>query len=271
MKKKVLIFVLVLGVVFAVIAIPIIINELYLINSGYITVWEGADVLAFYGALLGAIGTVVLGLVAWRQNERLLRLEETKYNLELRPFIILTDWKISSFNIQEILSNPSHANIVSQYLVVGDIHKADFQIFLTFTNTTDSFLTAEYLKSEYINNHKSTGWEVASIYSLNSKMRIHSNASDEICLLGTKSSLSENFREGVIKISFLMENRIGDRYVEEFDLSGEIFDAKNIFGNAFLYIKADNYRVFPADEVNRTIVKEDEERHNEKTENAHAE
>lgn len=255
MKKKVLIFVLVLGVVFAVIAIPIIINELYLINAGYITVWEGADVLAFYGALLGAIGTVVLGLVAWRQNERLLRLEETKYNLEMRPFIILTDWKVSSFSVQDILANPSEAKLAPCYLAVGDIYKADLQIFITFTNTTDSFLTAEYHRSEYISNQESTSWSRAAIGSLNSKLRIQPNASADICLLGTKDSLMETFEKGEIKTYFFMENRIGEKYVEEFVFSGQFFAMRDIFGNALVHLIAKEYSVYRFDDTDSLVSK----------------
>ena len=44
--------------------IPIIINEIYKIDQGYITLWEAKDVLSFYGSFLSFIGTVVLGLIA---------------------------------------------------------------------------------------------------------------------------------------------------------------------------------------------------------------
>ena len=79
MKKSTkLIIVFVLLVVFLLFVIPIIINELFKINDGYLTVWSGADVLSFYGAALSAIGAIVLGIVAWKQNERLVKLEEDK-------------------------------------------------------------------------------------------------------------------------------------------------------------------------------------------------
>ncbi|WP_294458498.1 hypothetical protein [uncultured Allofournierella sp.] len=254
MKKKVLIFVLVLGVVFAVIAIPIIINELYLINSGYITVWEGADVLAFYGALLGAIGTVVLGLVAWRQNERLLKLEETKYNLEIRPFVILTDWKVSPFDIRDTLERFSNGKIDPCYIDTGDLEHADFQVFLTFTNTTDSFVTAKYYKSEYVKTKEDTGWQPAAIFSLNLKMRMQPNENGEICLLGTRDSLNNAFKAGIIKIYFLMENRLGDKYLEEFHFGGRFLGGKDLLGNELITITANNYKVYPSHEPDLIFV-----------------
>ena len=38
---------------------PTIINELYKSNSGYITLWDAADVLAYYGAILQAVFSMV--------------------------------------------------------------------------------------------------------------------------------------------------------------------------------------------------------------------
>ena len=49
----------ILGVIFLVVGVPIIINELYKSNSGYRTVWNAADVLSYYGALCGLGVTIV--------------------------------------------------------------------------------------------------------------------------------------------------------------------------------------------------------------------
>lgn len=58
-----------------VILVPFLINESYkttLIpeSSKYITEWSAADVLAYYGAALSFLGTVVLGALAFWQNEK---------------------------------------------------------------------------------------------------------------------------------------------------------------------------------------------------------
>lgn len=39
----------------AVIGGPIIINECYKGDSGYITIWSAADTLSYYGTVLGAL------------------------------------------------------------------------------------------------------------------------------------------------------------------------------------------------------------------------
>ena len=69
-----------------ILIIPIIINELYKKNEGYITIWGAADVLSFYGSFLSFAGTVILGLVAvWQNNKaselniKLQRLQQAQY------------------------------------------------------------------------------------------------------------------------------------------------------------------------------------------------
>lgn len=53
--------------------VPVIINELYLYGqntgSGYVTIWEAADTLAFFGSFLSFVGPAVLGAVALFQAE----------------------------------------------------------------------------------------------------------------------------------------------------------------------------------------------------------
>lgn len=60
MKKRMIIIIAVLlCVLLLVVGVPIIINECYK-TGGYITLWNAADVLAYYGAILGAIVSAVL-------------------------------------------------------------------------------------------------------------------------------------------------------------------------------------------------------------------
>lgn len=59
-KKKILIILMVIALLtFIMIGIPVIINELYKNNRGYLTLWGADDVLSFYGTILGAIGGIV--------------------------------------------------------------------------------------------------------------------------------------------------------------------------------------------------------------------
>ena len=58
MSKRTRVY-LILGAIFFIIGIPVIINECYKANSGYITVWDGSDVLGYYGTILGAVIAVI--------------------------------------------------------------------------------------------------------------------------------------------------------------------------------------------------------------------
>lgn len=62
--------------------IPIIINELYKIGRGYVTMWGAADVLSFYGSFLSFLGTVILGIVAFWQNHKAHKLNEDFQKLQ---------------------------------------------------------------------------------------------------------------------------------------------------------------------------------------------
>lgn len=54
-KNVILILLAIIVILILLFGIPILINECYKANCGYITVWDGADVLGYYGAILGSI------------------------------------------------------------------------------------------------------------------------------------------------------------------------------------------------------------------------
>ena len=71
---------------FLIVGIPVIINECYKANSGYLTVWSGADVLGYYGSILGsaiAAITLVVTIVFTKkqiQRDSYLKSEEEKWD-----------------------------------------------------------------------------------------------------------------------------------------------------------------------------------------------
>ena len=50
---------LVIGALAAIVGVPIIINECYKANSGYMTIWGAADVLSYYGTIIAAAGAAI--------------------------------------------------------------------------------------------------------------------------------------------------------------------------------------------------------------------
>ena len=94
-KKIILLVILILVMAFV---IPVIINEFYKTGQGYITVWSGADVLAFYGAIISAIGSIVLGIIAWQQNNRIVKIEEQTFLTNNVSAVMLNEIKIKGTN-----------------------------------------------------------------------------------------------------------------------------------------------------------------------------
>lgn len=74
-----------LAVIVFVVGIPIIINECYKTNSGYMTMWGAADVLSYYGTILGvlvAAATIVVTISFTQkqiQRESVLKTETEKW------------------------------------------------------------------------------------------------------------------------------------------------------------------------------------------------
>ena len=73
-KPRVKWFLFVLALLAVVIGIPVIINESYKANSGYMTIWGAADALSYYGTILGAlvaVATVVVTILfTYKQIQR---------------------------------------------------------------------------------------------------------------------------------------------------------------------------------------------------------
>lgn len=75
-----------LFVLFLVVGVPIIINEAYKANKGYLTVWGGPEVLSYYGTLLGAAATIIALFATIRftrrqiTSERYVRNTQNKWN-----------------------------------------------------------------------------------------------------------------------------------------------------------------------------------------------
>ena len=75
----------IIAAIFLIAGFPIIINECYKVNCWYITVWDGADVLGYYGAILGsiiAVATLVITIVFTKkqiQRDSFLKNENEKW------------------------------------------------------------------------------------------------------------------------------------------------------------------------------------------------
>ena len=113
-------------VAFLLIGVPIIINEYYKSNNGYVTVWNGADVLGYYGTVLGTIiavaslGITILFTRKQLKRESVIKNESEKWHqLKLVFLEILDDinpMKILRDVMDNGLTDPTKAiNILQRY------------------------------------------------------------------------------------------------------------------------------------------------------------
>ena len=73
-----------------IVGVPIIINECYKTNSGYMTIWGAADALAYYGAIIASIGAalgVFVSIKAATKNYR------DDVRARVMPFIAVTPFE----------------------------------------------------------------------------------------------------------------------------------------------------------------------------------
>lgn len=74
-------------VVTLTLGIVIVIKALYRAENGYITHWQPADILAFYGSYLSFFGTIFLGAVAICQNKKAQDLNQQLQKLQQAQYI----------------------------------------------------------------------------------------------------------------------------------------------------------------------------------------
>ena len=97
----------IIAAIFLIVGIPIIINECYKANCGYITVWDGADVLGYYGAILGsiiAVTTLAITIIFTKkqiQRDSFLKNENEKWD-RLKAIFMQT---LSDINPMRVLKD----------------------------------------------------------------------------------------------------------------------------------------------------------------------
>ena len=126
LKKVVKIVIVFIIIIFLVFGIPIIINECYKVDSGYITMWDASAMLGYYGSILGTSITVItlVATISFTkkqiQRESYLKMENEKWNklktvfldilTNINPIVVLKDVMYNGF------INPTKTiNILQRY------------------------------------------------------------------------------------------------------------------------------------------------------------
>lgn len=110
MKKKQLIWIGVATCASILIAIILsfVLNVLFKVHSDGIfsAEWKAGDALNYAASIFGAVGTIVLGYVAYKQNDKLQKMEDNNYIANYSSMIILNTISINQVNKVMTRINP---------------------------------------------------------------------------------------------------------------------------------------------------------------------
>lgn len=169
--------------------------------------WEAGD-------LISIVGTLTLGFISIKQSEKanamsmqLMYIEKERHKLEVRPFVMITDWSADIVKDTKILYNFSD----KKYIQVGDWESPQeaLALSLKFQNTTGSTLTLQY----YSGSHFTTN---CKINLSNPKLILGPGESGEFSFFATPEFLSK-LAGKTIQWDFLLENRFYEKYHETFN------------------------------------------------------
>lgn len=130
MKKKQLILIGIATVLVSV-TLAFILNLLFKIHSMGIfsAEWEAGDALNYIASIFGAVGTVILGYVAYKQNDRLQEMENNNYIANYSSMILM-----DNIFIKQKADIPVNWNLHSEQ-IIKDIDLKDTSSFVGYKVT----------------------------------------------------------------------------------------------------------------------------------------
>lgn len=223
-----------------ILGIPILINESYMTNDGYVTLWGAKEVLSFYGAILSFLGTIFLGVIAIYQNQRALKINKRLMDLEShknKPLMILNSWHSTygKYNRQPTIKEV-YCNIDE------DLKLNDECLFfiLSFINSGNHFASFEFIDQLNVIKEGVLKKQWQCSYTEHQNCTIYLKAEEEgrLVLCGKKEFFSD-LTGSRIKFNLKLENHMGERYDETFTLNIMAFDISR--PEPFISLKPYNY------------------------------
>lgn len=196
------------------------------------TDFNAADILAFLGNYISALGTIILGWIAIKQadesndiNERVEKLEKIKYAEDHKP-VILIDWVK--------LHDTSYNNIACKVGFDGKLH------YINVKDVNNINEDRQCIELHFINTGKSGVYncKLKKITSYPDELTLHPNTlgvADSPFVLSPNESLKfnlyvyENIVERFatrklekIKLEFSCVNDFNEKYILSFDIEGAV-------------------------------------------------
>lgn len=113
MNKKQLIRMSVV-IIFIAILVAFVLNLLFKIHTNglFSAEWNAGDALNYVASIFGALGTIVLGCVAYKQNDKLQELENNNYIANYSTLIL-----VEEISIEQKIKNPINWEIHSEQII----------------------------------------------------------------------------------------------------------------------------------------------------------
>lgn len=201
--------------------IPLIVHLLFKWYCGIdflVAEWSAGELLGYIGTMLTLIGTMILSLLALQASkkandlsEKVIQMEQDRYTLELRPFVLVSNWETYEISPEELIDDPQKKYIQIDKSNTGTA----LGIALELTNTTQSCISVQYSCGKARTPDKC--WGNAAVNQENMKMMLLPGAKDEFVFYASPSFMKEQISQRVT-VELFLENRFSKRYKETFVL-----------------------------------------------------
>lgn len=221
--KKRIRMIKILGIILAIILVFIIpmliVHVLFRWDCGnpfFIPKWSAGDALSYVGTILSFIGTIALGILALRASnkanelsKKVIENEQDRYRLEMRPFVLVSDWKAFEIDNKDLFVEPKE-----KYIQIG-LYKGGtaLGLALEFTNTTESCITVQYERGTTRNSELC--WSNSAVNQENLKMSLAPGDKDRFIFYAPPEFMEKQISQRVT-VELTLENRFSKRYKETF-------------------------------------------------------
>lgn len=198
---------------------------------GGINIFDNPD---FWYGYMAYFGTVVLAAVAvWQnriikeendaaqekleeltiqaneQSAKVIEMEQNRYRLELRPFVLVSNWEAYEIDSKELVDDPKE-----KYIQIG-MYKTGkaLGLALELTNTTQSCITVQY--NQGIVRNPDLCWGNAAVNQENLKMTLAPGDTDKFIFYAPPKFMEKQISQRVT-VELTLENRFSKRYKETF-------------------------------------------------------
>lgn len=178
--------------------------------------WSAGELLEYIGTILTFISTIILSVLALQSSnkanklsEKVIENEQDRYRLEMRPFVLVSDWKAFEIDNKDLFVEPKE-----KYIQIG-LYKGGtaLGLALEFTNTTESCITVQYERGTTRNSELC--WSNSAVNQENLKMSLAPGDKDRFIFYAPPEFMEKQISQRVT-VELTLENRFSKRYKETF-------------------------------------------------------